>query len=182
GYIGVSNKQLSKAIIAALRQKKQETKLRWVKGHNGHHRNEGADRKTDEGEKKLERDEVPLEIPQALTVTGAKLSAITQSLAYRAIRECKRKKNKKRDRTQANLERAKAECKDNFVFTPTEDKVWKLQLNKYLSREQQYFLWITTHDAYMVGTHWLRESTTAEMKERVECQHCSSIEIMEHIL
>ncbi|KAJ7846739.1 ribonuclease H-like domain-containing protein [Mycena olivaceomarginata] len=165
-YIGVSNKKLNKATVAALRRRKRKTKLRWVKGHNGHHRNEGADKKADEGAKKPERDDVPLEIPQDLTVTGAKLSAMPQSLAYRAIRECKRKKNKKRDRTQANLERAKAECEDNFGFIPTEDKIWKSQLNKDFSREQQYFLWMTTHDAYWVGTHWLRESTTAEMKER----------------
>jgi ribonuclease HI len=182
GYIGVSNKKLNKATVAALRQRKRETKLWWVKGHHGHHRNEGADRKADEGAKKPERDDVPLEIPQDLTVTEAKLSAMPQSLAYRAIRERKRKKNKKRDRTQANLERAKAECEDNFGFIPTEDKIWKSQLNKDFSREQQYFLWMTTHDAYWVGTHWLRESTTAEMKERAECQHCGTIESMEHIL
>jgi ribonuclease HI len=105
-----------------------------------------------------------------------------QSLAYRAIRERKRKKNKKRDRTQANLERAKAECEDNFGFIPTEDKIWKSQLNKDFSRELQYFLWMTTHNAYWVGTHWLRELMTAEMKERAECQHCGTIESMERIL
>ncbi|KAJ7321321.1 hypothetical protein DFH08DRAFT_1033933 [Mycena albidolilacea] len=182
GYIGVSNKKVNKATVAALRQREGETKLRWVKGHNGHHRNEGADRKADEGAKKPERDDVPLEIPQDQTVTGAKLSAMSQLLAYRAIRECKRKKNKERDRTQANLERAKAECEDNFGFIPMEDKIWKSQLNKDFSREQQYFLWMATHDAYWVGTHWLRESTTAEMKEREECQHCGTIESMEHIL
>ncbi|KAJ7857961.1 hypothetical protein B0H14DRAFT_3085152 [Mycena olivaceomarginata] len=182
GYIEVPNKKLNEATVAALRQRKRETKLCWVKGHNGHHRNEGADRKADEGAKKPDRDDVPLEIPQDLTVTGAKLIAMPQSLAYRAIRERKRKKNKKRDRTQANLERAKAECEDNFGFIPTEDKIWKSQLNKDFSREQQYFLWMTTHYVYWVGTHWLRESTTAEMKERAECQHCGTLESMEHIL
>ncbi|KAJ7673854.1 hypothetical protein DFH06DRAFT_1445365 [Mycena polygramma] len=183
GYIGVANKELHRATVATLRRRKRETKVKWVKGHNGHHRNEGADRKADEGAKKPVENEVPLTIPPTLTMTGAKLAAMTQSLAYKAIRERKRKKNKnKRERTAANMERAKAECKDNFGFIPTEDKIWKSLLNKDLSREAQYFLWMTTHDAYMVGTHWQRETTSPEKQEWGECQHCGTTETMEHIL
>jgi hypothetical protein len=36
-----------------------------------------------------------------------------------------KKKLKKRERTVANLEKAKAEAEDNFGFIPTEAKIWK---------------------------------------------------------
>jgi hypothetical protein len=82
--------------------------MKWVKGHNGHARNEGADIQADIGAKKAVHDEVPLDVPPALKITGAKLSALTQSLAYKAIREQKMKaKLKKRDRTVVNLEKTK---------------------------------------------------------------------------
>jgi hypothetical protein len=93
-----------------------------------------------------------------------------------------RKKLKKRNRTIANLERAKAEAEDNFGFIPTEAKIWRSLKNKDLSVQQKYFQWMLTHDAYIVGTHWLRESNSPEKKERAECHSCGTIETMEHIL
>ncbi|KAF8178320.1 hypothetical protein K438DRAFT_1467117, partial [Mycena galopus ATCC 62051] len=183
GYIGLANSDLEKATIATLRNRKRRTKIKWVKGHNGHERNEGADRKADEGAKKQAADQVNLEVPLNLKVTGAKLTAMTQSLAYTAIRERNMKKKlKKRARTQANMERAKAEAEDNFGFIPTEARIWKSIRNNDLSRQIRYFLWMVTHDAYIVGTHWLRDSNSPEKQERGICQHCGIPETMEHIL
>ncbi|KAJ7328386.1 hypothetical protein DFH08DRAFT_709582 [Mycena albidolilacea] len=173
GYIGVANKDLDKATVAGLRQRKREAKMKWVKGHSGHVRNEGADRMADEGAKKDTPDEVNMEIPPELKLTGAKLSAMTQSQAYRAIRE---------ERTKAKMERAKAEAEDNYGSIPTEEKIWKSFQCKDLSKQCQYFLWMITHDAYYVGTHWLREGTSPEMQERGICKHCDIPETMEHIL
>jgi ribonuclease HI len=183
GYIGIANKALNQATVATLRQRKHKTKIKWVKGHSGHARNEGADIKADEGAKKPVHDEVPLDIPPALRVTGAKLSVTTQSLAYKAIRERKMKtKLKKRDRTVVNIEKIKAEIEDGFASRPTESKIWKSMRSKDFSRQIRNFLWKTTHDAYIVGTHWLRESNSPEKKERSQCQHCGKIDTMEHIL
>ncbi|KAJ7726858.1 hypothetical protein B0H14DRAFT_2410354 [Mycena olivaceomarginata] len=182
GYIGVANRDLERVTVAELRKRKTETRIKWVKGHNGHTRNEGADRKADEGARKDEGDEIEIAVPPTLRVTGAKLSAMTQSLAYRAIRERKLKKRKKRNRTVANLERAKAEAEDNFGFIPTEEKIWRSFQNKDLSKQIQYFMWMITHDAYYVRTHWLREGTSPEMQERGICKHCDIPETMEHIL
>ncbi|KAJ7336104.1 hypothetical protein DFH08DRAFT_965009 [Mycena albidolilacea] len=149
GYIGVANRDLDKATVARLRQRKREIKMKWVKGHSGHIRNEGADRMADEGARKDAPDEVNMEIPPELKLTGAKLSAMTQSLAYKAIRERKMKKKlKKRERTKANMERAKAEAEDNYGFIPTEEKIWKSFQSKDLSKQCQYFLWMIAHDAY----------------------------------
>ncbi|KAJ7133770.1 ribonuclease H-like domain-containing protein [Mycena crocata] len=183
GYIGVANKELHQAAVATLRQRKRKTKFRWVKAHDGHIRNEGADRKADEGTRKTEPDEVKLDVPPTLRVTGAKLATMTQSLAYKAIRASKMKsKLKKRTRTKINIEKAKAEAEDNFGYVPTEGKIWRSFRNKDLSRQQQHFLWMTTHDAYLTGTHWLRDSNSEEKRERGECQHCGKVDSMEHIL
>ncbi|KAJ7441651.1 hypothetical protein B0H11DRAFT_1749626, partial [Mycena galericulata] len=44
------------------------------------------------------------------------------------------------------------------------------------------FLWMMTHDTYMVRTYWLRESTDLEKRIQSECQHCGKIDSTEHIL
>ncbi|KAJ7183871.1 hypothetical protein C8R46DRAFT_1159208 [Mycena filopes] len=183
GYIGVKHEDLNRATLATLRQRKRTTKLKWVKGHNGHERNEGADKKADEGARKQAHDEVPLNIPPELKLTGAKLSAMTQSLAYKAIRKRRMKaKLKKRERTKINIEKTKAEVEDAFGFKPTEAKIWTAMRSRDLSRQIRSFLWTTMHDGYVVGTHWLRESNTPEQKERSECQQCGKTDSMEHIL
>ncbi|KAJ7861168.1 hypothetical protein B0H13DRAFT_1621094, partial [Mycena leptocephala] len=180
GYIGLANKKLTEATIATLRQWKRETKAKWVKGHSGHVRNEGADRKAGEGARKPAADIVNLEVPPTLQVAGAKLSAMTQCQAYKAISERKmRKKLRKRERTVAN---PKAEAEDNFGFIPSEAKIWKSLQNKDLSVQQKYFQWMLTLDAHIIGTHWLRDSNPPEKKERAECRHCGTIETMEHIM
>ncbi|KAF8162291.1 hypothetical protein K438DRAFT_1985221 [Mycena galopus ATCC 62051] len=183
GYIGVANRNVERAMVAALRQRKRKTKVKRAEGRNDHGRGNGAKVKADEGAKKNAADEIDLSVPPTLNVTGAKLSAMTQSLAYKAIRERKMKaKLKKRERTKANIERAKAEAEDNFGFQPTEAKIWKSIQSKDLSRQTRYFLWMTTHDAYIVGSHWLRDTNSPEKQERAECGHCGTIESMEHIL
>jgi hypothetical protein len=91
-------------------------------------------------------------------------------------------KLKKRPRTVTNIEKTKAEIEDAFGFIPTEEKIWKSMQNKDVTRQIRTFLWKTTHDAYVVGTHWLRETNSQEKKERSECQHCGMTESMEHIL
>jgi hypothetical protein len=41
---------------------------------------------------------------------------------------------------------------------------------------------MTTHDAYMIGTNWLRTSFAPEYQKRGECQACHTTETMDHIL
>ncbi|KAJ7145423.1 hypothetical protein C8R43DRAFT_837517, partial [Mycena crocata] len=70
----------------AIFYRKWSTKFWWVKSHEGHHQNERADEIVDVGAKKVDTDEIDLTIPPTLNVTRAKLAAMTQSLAYKAIR------------------------------------------------------------------------------------------------
>ena len=60
--------------------------------------------------------------------------------------------------------------------------LWKAIRHKDISKEARYFLWMTFHDAYMVGSNWLRPGYVPEYQERSECKQCHKTESMEHIL
>ncbi|KAJ7274618.1 hypothetical protein C8J57DRAFT_1062600 [Mycena rebaudengoi] len=89
---------------------------------------------------------------------------------------------KKRERSRLNIERIKAEIQAAFGRTPTEGRIWRSMKSKDLSRTARYFFWMTTHDAYMVGTNCNRPNASVELQERSECKHCRETETMEHIL
>ena len=108
---------------------------------------------------------------------------MTQSLAYKAIRSRKMKyEYKKRKRTELNVQVAKIEATTLLGAEPSEESLWKAIRHKDISREARYFLWMTFHDAYMVGSNWLRPGFAPEYQERSECKKCHKTESMEHIL
>lgn len=145
--------------------------------------NEGADECAKIGAEKAGEDEIDLLIPPELRLTGAKLSQMSQRLAYQAIREEKEKRYTKRRRTQSNIEKAQIQVEDTFGVRPTEATLWENMKHRDFSKPTQYFLWMTTHDAYMVGDNWKRAGYKAELQERGDCQHCNgALESMEHIL
>ncbi|KAJ7616193.1 hypothetical protein DFH06DRAFT_1013144 [Mycena polygramma] len=182
GYIGIANKELAQAQIASLRQRKAATELRWVKGHNGNVLNEGADKLANEGANRPSGYATNLNIPPDLKLTGAKMSVMTQSLAYKAIRQIVMKNTlKSRRRTEINIDRTKAEMEATFDRIPTEARIWKSLQHRDFSREVRQFMWKTMHDAFMVGNKWDR-GKKPEFQERSECIHCKEIESMEHII
>ena len=126
---------------------------------------------------------VDLGIISTLTLTGAKLSIMTQSLAYRAIRAQKIKREyKKRRRIEINIQITKAEATMLSGAEPSEESLWRAIKHKDILREARYFLWMTFHNAYMVGSNWLRPGFVPEYRERSECKQCHKTESMEHIL
>ncbi|KAL1739495.1 hypothetical protein HDZ31DRAFT_49293 [Schizophyllum fasciatum] len=187
GFIGKKNATLARATIAAMRERKANTKIKWVKGHNGHQRNEEADRLANAGAWKDDADEVDTTIPRHLKVTGAKLNCMTQALAYRAIRDRKLKKRAARPASSRNIGRIRATLKDAFGVEYTEGTIWKSIENKALLVECQNFMWTSIHDAYMIGKRWLEvydgsKPGHEEKRERACCRTCGTIESMDHIL
>ena len=182
GYILQRNAHLSKAVVAALRQRQGRTAFQWVKGHRGHPLNEAADALAGEAARKERPDQLDVSIPPAFALTGAKLTCITQKLAYRAIRAKREETLKKRARTETNLENITADLAEAFGVNLPHSAVWKSLKTRHFTQETSYFYWMTIHDAYMIGNHWLRPNMSEELKERAVCKTCGNIESMDHIL
>jgi ribonuclease HI len=85
GYLGLANAEILRATAATLRIRKGRTMFKWIKGHSGHKRNDGADRMANLGAQKDHPDEIDLVVQPHCRITGAKLSKLTQSLAYKGI-------------------------------------------------------------------------------------------------
>jgi ribonuclease HI len=86
GYINTKNKELLQATLALMKQHRRKITIKWVNGHDGHEGNELADKLANKGANKAEEDEIQLTSDPKFTLTGAKLTKMTQTKAYRAIR------------------------------------------------------------------------------------------------
>ncbi|KAL0063480.1 hypothetical protein AAF712_009573 [Marasmius tenuissimus] len=118
GYIGIENAPHLMSTVAALRQRKARTAFKWVKGHAGVEGNEKADRLADEGRRKDTPDLIDMTIPSELRVTGAKLNKLTQSIAYKGIREQKQdsyqyQEARDRKKTERHMKKAQKAAKRN---------------------------------------------------------------------
>ncbi|KAG6887242.1 hypothetical protein C0992_013194, partial [Termitomyces sp. T32_za158] len=123
-YIGVQNADLIKLTIARLRGRTTKSEVKWVKGHVGHERNEGADKLAGEATKMPPPNNPDLTSHPTLRVTGAKLSKVTQSLAYKALRKIKMEKNPpNRVRTRRNLDSIRECAEECFGRRPTDEKI-----------------------------------------------------------
>ncbi|KAI0772296.1 hypothetical protein BD413DRAFT_434860, partial [Trametes elegans] len=182
GFLATKNGQVMAATIAALRQRKAHTAFRWVKGHSGHPRNEGADQLAGLGVAKPLPDELPIDIPPAFRVSGASLMSMSQKLAYHAVHSYRGAKLTQRPSATANVERVVEDIKAACNHSITDATVWTSLRKKDVVRECRHFLWKTLHDAYMVGRHWLRPSMPDPLRERATCKVCNEVESLDHIL
>ncbi len=182
GYIFQKNAELTRATIARLRMRKSHTLFKWVKGHNGHEGNEAADKLAAEGAEKPTSSNINLHVLTPFKLSGAKLQAMTQKLAYRAIRAKIDAEVKPRPRTAANMDRILSSFEAVFGSQPHEAAIWLSLRSRHVTGPASQFLWMAIHDGYMLGTHWLRSNMSEELQRRATCNVCGECETMSHIL
>ncbi|KAK0478652.1 hypothetical protein EDD18DRAFT_1443110 [Armillaria luteobubalina] len=177
GWTGVADAHAYHALVASMRSRPGSTTLTWVKGHSGIKGTEEADKLTTEGLSKQNPDMVEFIIEPTYNVTGAKIKAISQSTAYKAIKIVKLRSNGRiyqrqiqQRRTRMNLERTRAAMEALTGKQPMDKLIWSGLRHKDFSMLTRQFLWMTMHNAYKIGAWW------------EDKPGCNVMESMEHIL
>ncbi|KAI1791996.1 hypothetical protein LXA43DRAFT_888323, partial [Ganoderma leucocontextum] len=182
GYIGKANAKLLRGATAAIRARRTTYTMKKVNGKNGQAERFDVTNLASDGPLKPVEDSIEIAEDPKYKLSGAKVQAITQKLAYRAIRDQKDEKITQRPRTQNNLAKISQGAEIAFGRRVPDKSIWKGLRKNTITREARQFMWRTMHDGYMVGTHWMRSNMSDELKARATCKVCNEIDSMDHIL
>ncbi|KAJ7610029.1 hypothetical protein DFH06DRAFT_1016813 [Mycena polygramma] len=174
GWTGVPNRKPMQTLVTALRERTAPTTIAVVPGSSSVGEAVGLAR---EGAGKAVPDVMDQQTRPEFELRGAKLSTLTQAMAYRAIKQLRNETHRKT--TDENILAIQAATTTLYKKNPKAAAIWKSIRNPDISRQIRNFLWKTIHGAHRVGKFWLN---IPEMEERATCQHCGVIESMEHIL
>jgi ribonuclease HI/exonuclease III len=178
GFIDTDNSTEWRALAYQLRKRSATTSFKWQKGHAGDEGNEEADKRATEGLGKPVPDQIDLEVPSGWNVPGAKLQAMTQRLAYKAVR--RRNTRTLRDSVKMNVATARAAIEDQMGTDETDASIWKGSLNAPMLNKEKQFFWKALHGAHKCGPYWEHR---AGREQWAECQSCQGhIESITHIL
>ncbi|KAI0042971.1 ribonuclease H-like protein [Auriscalpium vulgare] len=179
GFIGVKNAALWRSAAHRLRARSAAAGFQWIKGHSGDIGNEHADTQAGAGATKATIDALDLTVPLPFQLSGAKMSTLTQSLAYRGIRERKHAKVASRHGTEVRVEAARYALLDVTGNDETDAALWLSLRCKDLRKNVQAFLFRALHRSQKVGEYW----KNAQLPDWQDCGMCDGeLESMEHIL
>ncbi|KAJ6471761.1 hypothetical protein C8R47DRAFT_1054300 [Mycena vitilis] len=95
--------------------------------------------------------QINVEIDPRFDLRGAKLSKMTQALAYAGIKE--QKKPVSRKTSDNNVKQVILAVKQEFCI-PTTAQVWMSIRHRDFSRQVKDFLWKSLHSAHRLGSFW----------------------------
>jgi hypothetical protein len=139
--------------------------------------NEECDRLAKAGADKPTLDELNLEIPITFDLQGAKLSALTQALAYRGIME--KRPPCHRATTAENLHLTREAIQNYNGILETDETIWSGMRQRTLRTRVKQFLYKAMHGTQKIGHYWHH---IPENEQREFCTTRGSTESMEHIL
>ncbi|KAJ7759354.1 hypothetical protein DFH07DRAFT_957968 [Mycena maculata] len=111
------------------------------------------------------------------SLRGAKLSMLTQALAYQGIRA--RKGVPTRPTTDTNVAYIQNFLKDHSGHAPIPEKIWKSIRHTDITSTIKSWLWKSAHGAHRIGSYWKH---IPGFEDRALCSHCGSTESLQHIL
>ncbi|KAA1474318.1 hypothetical protein DENSPDRAFT_803901 [Dentipellis sp. KUC8613] len=142
--------------------------------------NEKSDQKANEGARKTHPDTLDLTIPPPFHLQGAKLSTITQAIAYHGIRLARAPRVPPREGTKANVALAKTAISTYKNAKETTETIWKQRTHRDIRKPTQQFLYRVAHNAFKVGAYW---KNIPSCEGRTRCPACNHhTESLEHIL
>ncbi|EPQ51596.1 hypothetical protein GLOTRDRAFT_48720 [Gloeophyllum trabeum ATCC 11539] len=180
GWVGVSNRSLFQAAAYQLRLRSAATSFSWVGGHNRTPSGAAAHDLAKQGATKTEPDELDLNVPPAFNPKGMKLSCLTQTLAYRAIRERRTQDTEPRTKTAQNISRALDALQAALGTDETEAQLWLACRSKSIQPLVRQFTYKIYHGAYRIGDHW---EQIPGYSDHAPCTVCRDVpDNMDHIL
>ncbi|KAI0039558.1 hypothetical protein FA95DRAFT_1503987 [Auriscalpium vulgare] len=179
GFIGVKNADLWRSAAHRIRARSAAAGFRWVKGHSGDTGNDHADAQAALGAAKATADSLDLTVPPPFQLSGAKMSTLTQSLAYQGIRERKQAKVVPRNGTNARMEAARYALRDVTGQDEPDSALWLSLRCKDIRKNIQAFMFRALHRSHKVGEYW----RNAQIPDWQDCAMCDGeLESLEHIL
>ncbi|KAJ7840629.1 hypothetical protein B0H13DRAFT_1910644 [Mycena leptocephala] len=174
GWIDVPNHSPLRALAAGLRQRTGKTTLSITKTSPG---NTAAAALARSGASKTEEDNIHLNVALDSQLPGARLSSLTQSIAYKDIKEMREPVSRKK--TDEIVRGVQTAIKDAFSFYPKSPTICKSIRHRDIGRNIRNFLWKSMHGTHRLRKWWLN---IPECEERANCVHCGAEETLDHIL
>ncbi|KAH9830779.1 uncharacterized protein C8Q71DRAFT_716518 [Rhodofomes roseus] len=175
-WLGAKNKDALRALVNILRQRCAPSTFRQaVDGDEWKMIDKGRDlaKKFDQEHKtKL----VIPETEQFFNLTGARLSSLTQRLAYRLIR--RQRSDIRRPATQRIVNNVITSIQINTGRTVLEADLWISLRSNEIRKPIQDFLLKSLHGALRCGKYWKH---IPGLEERSKCARCNVEETMHHI-
>ncbi|KAJ6517684.1 hypothetical protein DFH09DRAFT_940328 [Mycena vulgaris] len=177
GWIGVPNPAPLAALAASLRSRQCPTTLVAPGGTAPHPLCKDAIAAARQAITLEENMAVSLVLPAGTSLRGAKLSKLTQAIAYQGIRALK--KAPARQLTARNVVLIQEFLLNHSGLAPTPEKIWGAIRHKDITSTIKSWLWKSIHGAHRIGKYWTH---IPGFKDRATCSHCGGIESLQHIL
>ncbi|KDQ10219.1 hypothetical protein BOTBODRAFT_116121 [Botryobasidium botryosum FD-172 SS1] len=176
-WIDIENADILKVLLNELRQRRNTTYFKWVKGHNNNLGNEKANELAGQGANKEETDQVSMKVNKKFKIEGARLQSLTFKTAYRNI--VKHYEGAMTENTKSRVEDAQDEVERTTGIRPDREKIWTSLTKEPISRNISDFIWKTIHNSHRCGQFFIN---IPDLADRAQWRMCGDLETMEHII